>query len=473
MSPRGKDSQPTDDHMAPGDECVIVFYEQSSHRKVSRGRGAPNYAQGRGGASSWQSHHLVCICAVATRTGKDDQTSIKMEQSLYITDWNINKSPNMIGLPMYRKYIGVYSKLDKIKPAAARTAAFAAAVPQRLPAHDIDHNTEPGYTTEVIGYLKREIWNKYDAEVKDHKKGPEWLKTKLEKASNTSRDCWSGGEIEKAEPPRRGRTASTTRTGSSHFRWRPNRSSGIGVKAPTISKTSLSCSRVVSRASAQSLQGEVTLGPRQIESENRPYEPRHAAGRWRPVLSDEQSSGQGCVLRDLHQRTEVLLAGLNRPAVADEWPADMSFRMNPENPTNVALVDSVSNHESMLLASPRLRDFLRDQALPDLEFLKVAILDHKGRVAADDYSVINCCRVVDCVDQKNSQFEWDGLDNPSMEMERMALDPAALGEDDRMIRPRYVPGLVLYRMDLVEAIRAAKFTGVGFRRTVFGDDEKY
>lgn len=159
--------------------------------------------------------------------------------------------------------------------------------------------------------------------------------------------------------------------------------------------------------------------------------------------------------------------------VADEWPADMSFRMNPENPTNVALVDSVSNHESMLLASPRLRDFLRDQALPDLEFLKVAILDHKGRVAADDYSVINCCRVVDCVDQKNSQFEWDGLDNPSMEMERMALDPAALGEDDRMIRPRYVPGLVLYRMDLVEAIRAAKFTGVGFRRTVFGDDEKY
>ena len=160
-------------------------------------------------------------------------------------------------------------------------------------------------------------------------------------------------------------------------------------------------------------------------------------------------------------------------SVAADWPADVVFRMNPESPTNVALVDYISNQEGMLLASPRLRDFLRDQALPDLEFLKVAILDHKGRVTADDYSVVNCCRVVDCVDQKSSQFEWDGLDDPSMEMERMVINPAALGSDDRMIRPRYVPGLVLYRMDLVNAIRDGKFTGVGFRRTVFGDDEKY
>jgi hypothetical protein len=159
--------------------------------------------------------------------------------------------------------------------------------------------------------------------------------------------------------------------------------------------------------------------------------------------------------------------------VAAEWPEDVVFRMNPESPTNIALVDHISNHEGMLLASPRLRDFLRDQALPDLEFLKVAIIDHKGRVAADDYSVVNCCRVVDCVDQKSSEFKWDGLDNPSMEMERMVLDPATVGADDRMIRPRYVPALVLYRMDLVEAIRDRKFTGVGFRRTVFGDDERY
>jgi hypothetical protein len=181
---RGTDSAPTDDHLAPGEKCVIVFHEQSSHRGVSRGRAAPNYAQGRGGAYSWQSHHLVCICAVGTRTGKDDKTVVRMEQSLYITPWNINQSPNMIGLPMYRKYVTLYSQIDKIKIKKNRDAALeGVAAPKNLPAHDIDHNTDGGYTNEVITHLKTNVWNKFNDQVKDHKKGPEWLMKKLEGAS--------------------------------------------------------------------------------------------------------------------------------------------------------------------------------------------------------------------------------------------------------------------------------------------------
>ena len=55
----------------------------------------------------------------------------------------------------------------------------------------------------------------------------------------------------------------------------------------------------------------------------------------------------------------------------------------------------------------------------------------------------------------------------------MSNAQAAVGAEDRMIRPRYVPGIILYRMDLVQAINEAKFSGVGFRRSLFGDDEKY
>jgi hypothetical protein len=181
---RGTDNAPTDNHLAPSDKCKIVFHEQSSHRKVSRGRGAPNYAQGRGGAYSWQSHHLVCICAVGNRTGKDDKTVVRMEQSLYITEWNINKTPNMIGLPMYRKYVNQYCVVDKIKDKGKRLATLEGLpAPKNLPAHDIDHNTDGGYTSEVITHMKTQVWNKFNDEVKDHKKGPEWLIEKLEGAS--------------------------------------------------------------------------------------------------------------------------------------------------------------------------------------------------------------------------------------------------------------------------------------------------
>jgi hypothetical protein len=136
-------------------------------------------------------------------------------------------------------------------------------------------------------------------------------------------------------------------------------------------------------------------------------------------------------------------------------------------------VDYIYNAESALIASPRLQDFFRAQVLTDLEFLKIAILDHKGRIATRDYAVVHCCRVIDCVDQTKSRFEWDGLDDPSMTMSKMVIDQKAVGPDDSMIRPRYVPGLTIYREDLVDAIKAGGFSGVGFSREIFGDIELY
>lgn len=180
---RGDESQPAN-HWSKGTECKIVFYEQSSHRDVSRANGE-GYAKGRGGSRSWQSHHIVCVSAVAVRKAKDDPTTLLMEKSLYITEWNINKSPNMIGLPMYRKYTSIYGGIDKAKTKAARDAAFAAVSPQKLPAHDIDHNTDDGYTDEVTKYLDTNIWKKFQSTAKDHKKDAEWLAKRLTSASET------------------------------------------------------------------------------------------------------------------------------------------------------------------------------------------------------------------------------------------------------------------------------------------------
>ena len=159
--------------------------------------------------------------------------------------------------------------------------------------------------------------------------------------------------------------------------------------------------------------------------------------------------------------------------LAKVWPTDMSFRMDPERPKDVTLLDSISNLEKVLLASPKLREFLRAQSLPEAEFLPVTILDHKGRVASKDYSIVNCLRVVDCVDQQRSVFRWDGLDEPSMIVSVMALSAATLGDADTMIRPKFVPGRVLYREDLMRAILQQRFSGVAFSREVFGDPEVY
>ena len=91
----------------------------------------------------------------------------------------------------------------------------------------------------------------------------------------------------------------------------------------------------------------------------------------------------------------------------------------------------------------------------------------EGRVASSEYRIVHCCNVVDCIDQEQSEFEWDGLSTPSMVLERAVLTPAVLDGDGRLIRPKFVPGKVFYRADLAEAIDAEEFDGVTFLQDLF------
>src|SRR5262245_39086187 len=160
-------------------------------------------------------------------------------------------------------------------------------------------------------------------------------------------------------------------------------------------------------------------------------------------------------------------------SVAVTWPKDMKFAMNPERPKDVALTDYMPNSEGFVLASPRLATFLRDQKFPDVEFLPVTILDHKKRVASKDYTIFHSYHVVDCVDQKASDFKWDGLENPSMVVKKLVLKQDVLGEGERIVRPKFTTNKVLYRSDLREALDKEKFTGLGFSRELFGDFKVY
>ena len=159
--------------------------------------------------------------------------------------------------------------------------------------------------------------------------------------------------------------------------------------------------------------------------------------------------------------------------LADVWPDDMSVRMDPEKPKDVKLLDYISNYEKVVLVSPKLRDFLRAQELRDVEYLPVAILDHKKRIASRDYSIVNSVRVIDAVNQEKSDFRWDGLENPSMVVTKIVLNDESLGDEDKLIRLRFVPGKILFREDLMRAIEAATFSGVAFTRRAFGDFEVY
>jgi hypothetical protein len=172
---RGKENQPK--HSPPGAKSKIVLWEQDSHRDASRANKKKGFTNATPG-THWQSHHIICISSMGSR----DNTRIKLEQGLYITEWNINEKPNMIGLPQKCQFRESYggAEDETKKNAAAGKVAWSKVAPKNWPAHNVDH---PLYTEEVTTYLEDEIWSQFDEAKGDHAADAEWLKKRLTETS--------------------------------------------------------------------------------------------------------------------------------------------------------------------------------------------------------------------------------------------------------------------------------------------------
>jgi hypothetical protein len=121
-------------------------------------------------------HHILCEHSLARWKDQfkgDTAKTTYIDNCLWITDWDINKKDNLIGLPRNRQFREVYGNLSE-----------SAWQPVNLPSHQVDHNTADGYTTEVGKWLKAQIWDKLEEAKGDHKADAETIKKQLEDGSS-------------------------------------------------------------------------------------------------------------------------------------------------------------------------------------------------------------------------------------------------------------------------------------------------
>lgn len=109
--------------------------------------------------------------------------------------------------------------------------------------------------------------------------------------------------------------------------------------------------------------------------------------------------------------------------------------MDPNHPKDLVLPECVSNLLDLVVVSPRVKEIIERRQPADTEFLRVKILNHKQRLAADDYWIVNPTRVQDCIDLEKSEVVWNEID-PSCIASCYSL---AISED------RIEPGTVLFR----------------------------
>lgn len=180
------------------------------------------------------------------------------------------------------------------------------------------------------------------------------------------------------------------------------------------------------------------------------------------VVWESTAGTKYCVLGGLQGVSDQyeLKRGVSR---ARSFPDDAHFKMDKGFPRQVALADSTSNLDGLLVVSSRLRTFLEVEALPNVEFLRVTIINHKARVASADYYIVNPLQIVDCIDQGRSEIMWNRIDPTTISgCTRLSLNSNTTVAGGSLFRLRYLENVVLVKAELAAGIMEQGFTGVDF-----------
>jgi len=158
--------------------------------------------------------------------------------------------------------------------------------------------------------------------------------------------------------------------------------------------------------------------------------------------------------------TYQLVEGVSQ---VDKWPDDVALHFPDDFPERIGLTDNIANTHWWLIVSSAMRKIIQTHQSNDLEFLPVSIRNHKGRVAADDYSIVNFLRLIEVVDRGASEFRVDAAyDDQISKYDKLILRQDIEENGPAILRMKETPMLILAREDLAKAIEMAGMTGVTF-----------
>ncbi len=150
-------------------------------------------------------------------------------------------------------------------------------------------------------------------------------------------------------------------------------------------------------------------------------------------------------------------------SLADKPPEQLSMSMYAEQPRNMVLPDYVKNMDSLMIVSPRLKAFLEAQEVNHVEYYPLEIIDHKGKVASDEYFVAHLIDPVNCIDPDASEAKWTNVGLATQRIRRLkklVLDPSRIPDSRRLFFPKFYNEYPIVHRELAEAMENQGFTNV-------------
>jgi hypothetical protein len=146
-----------------------------------------------------------------------------------------------------------------------------------------------------------------------------------------------------------------------------------------------------------------------------------------------------------------------------EFAEHAYFQMSPIYPYDIQLADSLKNADRLIVGSRPLREFLKGCGLKHAEYLPVAILNHKGRVASPEYGVIHLTDHIDCLDIPKCGATHSMLvPEDILDVDELVVDSSRLDLDRQIFRTKYYDRVVLVRRDFAADIEKRGFAGIRF-----------
>ncbi len=143
--------------------------------------------------------------------------------------------------------------------------------------------------------------------------------------------------------------------------------------------------------------------------------------------------------------------------LGSDWSANARLIMDPDFPG--LKLSSVLGNSCAFIVAHRDVGAVMGEFFPDIEFLPVAIINHRKKAVSSDYVIVNVLGTVDCLDETASKVKRSPKGNFAG-MGAPIIDARRVPTNSHLFRFSQSPADLIISFDLGKALAAKKFTNL-------------
>lgn len=150
--------------------------------------------------------------------------------------------------------------------------------------------------------------------------------------------------------------------------------------------------------------------------------------------------------------------------LADRWPADVKYAMDPFEPDNIVLSDALRTLHPVAAVSARLAAFLQKRLGSRVECLPIAVVNHKKRKVPEPYFLAQPLGPIDALDADASKAKRSTIVPTAIDsVRKLVLRAQDVPVDALMFRLANYMEPILVRRTFADELEDEGFTGIGWQ----------